>query len=346
MNLKNKRGITLIALVITIIVLLILAAVSIATLTGENGILTRATDSKEQTEIASVKEQAQLDIANWIAERLKNNEDTTLDDTIIKNIIETANASNTDKYYKELQSDKIITPSGYEVLYSELYANGGIQTETTIGQIYSDGMIGQKMTYASNGLSDWIVFGKDKDENILLLSEKIVIPGDLIYGKAEVWLNYEKNLHQKCSIYGNTIQGKNIMARDITLEDINYVLGFNTSDLSFDTYTFGKEQNYENKKVNYYFPSLEATESNLWKKATEENDEEKIKNDWYYYRIEEDKILYTYSGGKDIEATNKVKNKDFKKYIFGENGTLNYLVASRSVNVGADRAIFNIASVR
>ena len=121
---KTNNGITLIALVITIIVLLILAAVSIATLTGENGILTRANDSKKQTEIASVKEQAQLDIANWIAERLENGEGTTLDDAIIKNIIETANASNTDKYYKELQSDKIITPSGYEILYSELYTNG------------------------------------------------------------------------------------------------------------------------------------------------------------------------------------------------------------------------------
>ncbi len=123
-TIKKNNGITLIALVITIIVLLILAAVSIATLTGENGILTRANDSKKQTEIASVKEQAQLDIANWIAERLENGEDTTLDDATIKNIIETANASNTDKYYKELQSDKIITPSGYEILYSELYTNG------------------------------------------------------------------------------------------------------------------------------------------------------------------------------------------------------------------------------
>ena len=123
-NMRNK-GITLIALVITIIVLLILAGVTIATLTGDNGILTRANDSKKQTEIASVKEQAQLDIANWIAERLENGEDTTLDDATIKNIIETANASNTDKYYKELQSDKIITPSGYEILYSELYTNNG-----------------------------------------------------------------------------------------------------------------------------------------------------------------------------------------------------------------------------
>ena len=45
---KSMKGITLIALVITIIVLLILAGVSIATLTGENGILTRAQEAKKR----------------------------------------------------------------------------------------------------------------------------------------------------------------------------------------------------------------------------------------------------------------------------------------------------------
>ena len=55
-----NKGITLIALVITIIVLLILAAVSIATLTGENGILTRANDAKTSTEIAEEKEKIEL----------------------------------------------------------------------------------------------------------------------------------------------------------------------------------------------------------------------------------------------------------------------------------------------
>ena len=55
-NIKNNNGITLIALVITIIVLLILAGISIATLTGDNGILTQAQNAKEQTEIANEKE--------------------------------------------------------------------------------------------------------------------------------------------------------------------------------------------------------------------------------------------------------------------------------------------------
>lgn len=45
---KRNKGITLIALVITIIVLLILAGISIATLTGENGLLSKATIAKEE----------------------------------------------------------------------------------------------------------------------------------------------------------------------------------------------------------------------------------------------------------------------------------------------------------
>ena len=51
---KNNKGITLIALVITIIVLLILAGVSIAMLTGDNGILTQANESKIWTDLGNV----------------------------------------------------------------------------------------------------------------------------------------------------------------------------------------------------------------------------------------------------------------------------------------------------
>ena len=61
-NFKNINGITLIALVITIIVLLILAGVSIAILTGQNGILTQAQKSKQLAKKAEVKERIQTDI--------------------------------------------------------------------------------------------------------------------------------------------------------------------------------------------------------------------------------------------------------------------------------------------
>ena len=56
-NTKRKNeGITLIALVITIIVLLILAGVTIATLMGDNGILTKATEAKNDQADATIKE--------------------------------------------------------------------------------------------------------------------------------------------------------------------------------------------------------------------------------------------------------------------------------------------------
>lgn len=57
---KGIGGITLIALVITIIVLLILAGVAISTLTGENGILTQAQKAKTQTVYAEAEERMRL----------------------------------------------------------------------------------------------------------------------------------------------------------------------------------------------------------------------------------------------------------------------------------------------
>ena len=60
LNYRKNKGITLIALVITIIVLLILAGVSIAMLTGQNGILSQAQKAKTETEQAAENEAAIL----------------------------------------------------------------------------------------------------------------------------------------------------------------------------------------------------------------------------------------------------------------------------------------------
>ena len=67
MKKNQEKGITLIALLITIIVLLILAGVTIATLTGENGILAKATDAKEQTEIGDEQEKVKLSAVGALA---------------------------------------------------------------------------------------------------------------------------------------------------------------------------------------------------------------------------------------------------------------------------------------
>ncbi len=67
---KNQKGITLIALVITIIVLLILAGVSIAMLTGQNGILTQATNAQTKTREGQITEAIRLAVTTINADIL------------------------------------------------------------------------------------------------------------------------------------------------------------------------------------------------------------------------------------------------------------------------------------
>ena len=59
---ERNNGITLIALVITIIVLLILAGVTIASITGENGILSKATKARDNNAKASAEERVKTEV--------------------------------------------------------------------------------------------------------------------------------------------------------------------------------------------------------------------------------------------------------------------------------------------
>lgn len=67
-SIENNGAITLIALVITIIILLVLAGVTIVALTGDNGILRRASEASEKTEIANEQEKVKLSVIGAIAE--------------------------------------------------------------------------------------------------------------------------------------------------------------------------------------------------------------------------------------------------------------------------------------
>ena len=65
---KKEKGITLVALVITIIVLLILAGVTIAMVVGDNGILTRSKQSKFNTKVAELDEKVGMFASDLAAE--------------------------------------------------------------------------------------------------------------------------------------------------------------------------------------------------------------------------------------------------------------------------------------
>ena len=64
-KLKSNKAITLIALVVTIVVLLILAGTSISLVAGDNGLIKKARDTRDETRYASIKEEVEL----WKADK-------------------------------------------------------------------------------------------------------------------------------------------------------------------------------------------------------------------------------------------------------------------------------------
>ena len=77
---KRQNGITLIALVITIIVLLILAGVSISMISGDDGIISRAGEARTETKAADIKEQIELIAANNKLEKYAGGDVATIEE--------------------------------------------------------------------------------------------------------------------------------------------------------------------------------------------------------------------------------------------------------------------------
>jgi len=96
---NNKKGITLIALVITIIVLLILAGVSISMLTGDNALLNKTTEAKNKTKHANIYEQLQLEELAYLSDKTKSKNSSTLIEYLqSKSIIGNEIGEDTGKY--------------------------------------------------------------------------------------------------------------------------------------------------------------------------------------------------------------------------------------------------------
>ena len=120
----KEQGITLIALVVTIVVLLILAGVSIAMLTGENGIVTQAQRAKEDSRGGEVKERVEM----------AANENRTIDytngnaeDKITKQeMIEELSGEGklTDEEVETLKTTNLITIGNIEIDFGILEGNG------------------------------------------------------------------------------------------------------------------------------------------------------------------------------------------------------------------------------
>ena len=129
-NWEEKRRITLIALIITIIVLLILAAVSIATLTGENGILTRANMAGEETKEQGALEKVKIAILGSYDTKngyKPNNVSGNLDYKLLKENLEAINGYESMSETGEITEDSfplIVVVNGEKI---RIHSNGEVE---------------------------------------------------------------------------------------------------------------------------------------------------------------------------------------------------------------------------
>ena len=117
---KEQKGITLIALVVTIIVLIILAGVSINMLVGENGIITQSQRAEEDYSKSEVKEKVELALNEYMIE--KSTEEDSNFANFLRKTLQVGVAENEDNTYSFMlvewqvvtDENKVISISGYE----------------------------------------------------------------------------------------------------------------------------------------------------------------------------------------------------------------------------------------
>ena len=133
---ERNNGITLIALVITIIVLLILAGVTIASITGENGILSKATNARDNNAKASAEERVKTEVLGSYGSDGK----LSLDDlnNNLKNVDGLKYNGNTITESNKIESlPATVNVDGYNILISE----EDIETIKTIEEAKSNDML-------------------------------------------------------------------------------------------------------------------------------------------------------------------------------------------------------------
>ena len=368
---KKQSGITLVALVVTVVVLLILAGVSIYLVLDNNGIITKAGEAKDRTAIEAIREAREL----WSAEvELGSNE--SLSDYLFrqgliteeeKTIVDNEEKITRGDYklsFKEtlvdmfkagdLQvGDVIDYPNPTEVLaevkatdsnYSDTgYTSPASRTGMSIDDGYKEDV---DQTFTINQNTNWVVLGLSKDETQLMLTTEEPLEVNTSTGKSSDKYFYLRGakgcaydygiaeLNKICAIYKNNLASE---ARSMTIDDINRLCNI-TVDV-------------KNKKVTN---SASKNIDELGKIGTElalvnpYQDQE-----GYLYQSPEDYIdgnaleekgtlkitcdAYCYLGNKAIDSTSSLY-----KILFGSKS---YWLASRAVCVESDYCFWYAGSV-
>lgn len=155
---KNNKGITLIALVVTIIVLLILAGVSIAMLTGQNGILNRGQSAAIESAVTDAKEQISLSVAEAITNWNSVKYGGVAASSVTPVIVETEGSADTmDTYILKClkETKKAIEKSGNVTVEGITEATTTAPVATFSVQSKKNPSVKRTATWAANGSISW-----------------------------------------------------------------------------------------------------------------------------------------------------------------------------------------------
>ena len=277
-KISKETGITLIALVVTIIVLLLLAGISIQMLTGDNGILQRAGEAKEKSENVQLEEQVKLSTLAAITNGRGDLTETSLKKELKKSINGVTDGDitgNKKKGWTVKIGDKgyYISPTGdVNEAYWMVYSNGtigrvdGTVTGLAIGDTINYDVTPElsttpttlelttdetgwpyieKQTFdVANYTNGWQILGVEKG-NLIIIASKSFGSNEMggtqfaLYGKVG-YQNTEQLLNRICSLYGKGKYSQN--ARSINVDDINQITGYDPDHIGVNTNTAIEEE--------------------------------------------------------------------------------------------------------
>ncbi len=196
---KKNKGVTLVALVVTIIILILLAGVSINLTLGENGLINKAKQAKEMQKLAEIKEKIGIELITAQVEATERNE--ILEQEQIKDIV-----SN----YGELQEDNDtihLKDIDKEISLSEIYKG----TITTVGS-YSENkakmeLMEKQIENLEKNLELLTSSDDQKAEEILKLNKKI---NELENEKIEIEQNYKKEISDAKEVIATAITNQGV----------------------------------------------------------------------------------------------------------------------------------------
>ena len=275
---KKEKGITLIALVITIIVLLILAGVTIATLTGNNGILTKATEAKDKTEEGEEEEKVKLSAVGALA---KDNGGKIKEGYLEEELSSQFGEKGTD-YNLEGSGPFTVTiiESGRSYLINEdgtlgeVVEREGIKVGDYVNYTYDAVTDGYPLTQTESGYTSdqtvvqtngfkWRILNIDPSGRVDLISDTPTSQ-TVYFGGARGYNNGVLLINDICkSLYGNSNLG--VTARSLDLKDIEDKMNV-TGIAARDAYTnsssgtrYGNTKTYGSGYNQY--PNLYAQEN-------------------------------------------------------------------------------------